>query len=127
MPIERLTEVVSMSTAGIAALTQAKVSDRGVSIEPTLSRKVAATSVLRKGNMEQGKALETLGHALEYLQDSRMFLIDEPTSDADIAAVQILAGLSRAVFAECVEVRPFSRRWRDWVIGRPSAVAAHVR
>lgn len=122
-----------MSTAGFAALPQSAGSAPNqiqsspllAPVNPVLSREVAHVSVRRRGNMAQGKALEILGHALEYLQDSRMFLINEPATREDAEAVQLLASLSRQVFAECAEVKPLSRRWRDWIVGRPYA-SRHV-
>jgi hypothetical protein len=119
-----------MSTAGLAAnstVGHSSVPSLLVPADPALCREVTSTGVLRMGNMQQGKALETLGHALEYLHDSRMFLINEPASGSDAQAVQILAGLSRAVFAECAVVKPSSRRWRDWIVGRPPVAAISPR
>ena len=92
----------------------------------SVAGEIASTGNLRRGNMQQGRALEALGHALEYLIDSRMFLVDEPASSADAEAVQILASLSRAVFAECREVKPLRRRLRDWVVGRPTAAPSRA-
>ncbi len=115
-----------MSIAGLAAFPQSASSTPDHINASNLLVPVGPVNGLRKGNMQQGKALEVLGHALEYLQDSRMFLIDEPTSCAEEEAVKILAGLSRAVFAECAEVKPFSRRWRDWIVGRRSMAAAQI-
>jgi hypothetical protein len=42
-----------------------------------------------------------LGRSLEYLIDSRMYMIDQPSTKADRDARKILAKLSRLVFAEC--------------------------
>ncbi len=108
-----------MSTASLATPTTPSSQAMLQPVNPILNREVATASVPRRGTLQQGKALEILGHALDYLVDSRMFLVDEPATAADREAVQILAGLSRAVFAECAEVRSLRRRWRDWIIGRP--------
>ncbi len=70
--------------------------------------------VRRRGNMEQGKALELLGHSVEYLVDSRLFTKDEVEARNDREAVQILMRLSRAVFAECPEVISVRRRLTRW-------------
>jgi hypothetical protein len=72
----------------------------------------------RRGNQLQGRALEILGHAVEYLVDSRMFMIDQPSTRADSEAVQILMLLNRQVFAECAEVTPPTRRLRHWISRR---------
>jgi hypothetical protein len=61
-------------------------------------------AVRRRGNSEQGRALEILGHAVEYLVDSRLFLVDQTQAKAEQDAVQILMRMSRAVFLECPEV-----------------------
>jgi hypothetical protein len=66
--------------------------------------------VRRRGNQQQGQALEFLGHAIEYLVDSRLFTKDEREAQDDAEAVQILMRMSRAVFAECAEVISPGRR-----------------
>ena len=73
--------------------------------------------VRRRASLHQGMALETLGHAVEYLVDSRMFA-EDPDTRADQEAIQILMRLSRQVFAECPEVIPLHRRLGAWLIGR---------
>ena len=60
--------------------------------------------VRRRANLVQGRSLETLGHAVEYLVDSRMFVVEPSTAKAEREAVQILMRLSRMVFADCDEV-----------------------
>jgi hypothetical protein len=60
--------------------------------------------VRRRANQEQGRALETLGHAIEYLMDSRLYAAEATDPRSDAEAVNLLMGLSRAVFAECAEV-----------------------
>ncbi|ADW69235.1 hypothetical protein [Granulicella tundricola] len=72
---------------------------------------------MRRGNMEQGRALEMLGHAVEYLVDSRLFGVDERTVKSNQEAVQILMRLSRAVFSECPEVVPVGRKFNLWMRG----------
>jgi hypothetical protein len=74
--------------------------------------------IRRHANRTQGHALEALGHAVEYLVDSRMFLSAEPSTSADNEALQILMLLSRQVFAECAETVPLARRLRLWVAER---------
>ncbi len=68
--------------------------------------------VRRRGSREQGKALEFLGHSVEYLVDSRLFTKDEVVARNDREAVQILMRASREVFAECPEVVTISRRMK---------------
>jgi len=66
--------------------------------------------IRRRPSPEQGRALEKLGHAVEYLVDSRLAMVNEPLSQADIEATDILMRLSRSVFAECKEIVPLWRR-----------------
>jgi hypothetical protein len=74
--------------------------------------------VRRRSSPQQGRALEILGHAVEYLVDSRMFQIDRPTTRADAEATQILMLLSREVFFECAAVVPPAQRLKLWIAER---------
>lgn len=67
----------------------------------------------RRPGREQGEALERLGHAVEYLIDSRMFLTQVPYTSAEEEAVQLLMGLNRLVFESCPEIVPVRRRVTD--------------
>ena len=49
-----------------------------------------------------------LGHAIEYLVDSRLF--EQWQSPADAEAVRLLMSCSRTVFAECEAVAPWHQR-----------------
>ena len=71
--------------------------------------------IIRRPNHQQGRALEVLSHAIEYLVDSRLFLIDEPSTPTDAQAVQTLMLLSRQVFAECAESVSLARRLQLWI------------
>ncbi len=74
----------------------------------------SAPQVRRRGSLEQGRALEALGHAVEYLMDSGMFVPGRGENDNNQAAIKILMRLSRAVFEECPEVLPLRRRLGHW-------------
>lgn len=74
----------------------------------------------RQPDVRQGHALEILGHAVEYLVDSRMFMAGTLPQAADQYALQILMHSSRAVFAECAEITPLWTRIARWA-------AAHLR
>jgi hypothetical protein len=70
-----------------------------------------ASHVLRRRpTMQQGRSLEALGHAIEYLVDSQLHRKPTPASRDDAEASQILMRLSREVFAECREVVPTRRK-----------------
>ncbi len=60
----------------------------------------------RRASFDQGRALETLGHAVEYLVDSGLFVTEEngQAAKARQEAIQILMQMSRLVFSECREV-----------------------
>ena len=60
----------------------------------------------RRTKPQQGRALEVLGHAIEYLVDSRL-----PEGG-------ILMACSRSVFEESVAVVPVHQRVQDWVQDR---------
>lgn len=86
----------------------------GETTRVALQRVERSRYLRRRGSAEQGRALEQLGHAVEYLVDSGMFLRDERNQRDEDAAIQILMRLSRAVFAECPEVVPVGRRLGNW-------------
>ncbi len=76
--------------------------------------------VRRRGNFEQGRALELLGHAIEYLSDSRMFFEADsmPQARAQADAIQIMMRASRAVFEECPETVSLRRKVGRWITQR---------
>lgn len=86
---------------------------------PGICSAVAPKPVVRRRcNEHQGRALEKLGHAIEYLVDSRMVLIDEPATRTDAEALDILMRLSRCVFSECAEIVPVRQRFKGWMAHR---------
>ena len=84
------------------------------SIPRTETRRARPACVRRPGSYEQGRALETLGHAVEYLVDSRLRLHDQQAAPGERDAIELLIHLNRAVFSECPEGVPFGRRVRRW-------------
>ena len=73
--------------------------------------------IRRRPSQMQGRALEKLGRSIEYLMDSRMAMIDEPSTKADAEALEILMRLSRSVFSECKEIVPVGQRLKSWMAG----------
>jgi len=78
-------------------------------------------TIRRRPTLSQGHALETLGHAIEYLVDSGLRanrsqasakaeteIEAETEAKTDTEAQQIMMRLSREVFAGCREVAPAS-------------------
>jgi hypothetical protein len=80
-----------------------------------------APPVRRRLSPEGGRALEILGHAIEYLADE--YAADPkdkgPLGNADprIEAIQVLKALNRVVYFSGTEVEPFFRRMRRWLLG----------
>lgn len=79
----------------------------------------------RHTSPEQGRALEVLGHAIEYLVDSRLF--DQWETPADAEAVHLLMACSRSVFAACDEVHPWPQRVQQAFLKRLHLQASHTR
>jgi hypothetical protein len=81
--------------------------------------------IRRQPTKEQGKALLSLGHAIEYLVDSRMHRNEEGLSGSEAKseteASQILMRLNREVFAECREIVPIRRILQRWLGGLVAA------
>jgi hypothetical protein len=75
--------------------------------------------VSRRLSPERGRAVEVLGHAIEYLADEYAAdLADKgPLGNADprVAAIQILKGLNRAIYYSGTEVQPASGRMKRWL------------
>lgn len=77
--------------------------------------------VRRRLTRESGRALEILGHAIEYLADEYA-LVSEfkgPLGNADprVEAIQLLKRLNRAIYFAGAEVPPARRRIRRWFLG----------
>ena len=68
----------------------------------------------RSINPRSGRALEILGHAIEYLTDE--FVYEGGTFSADnsqLQAVQLLMAINRQIYFDCPEVPPFGKRLHD--------------
>ena len=68
---------------------------------------------------KSGRALEILGHAIEYLADeyANDLAGKGPLGSADprVAAIQTLKGLNRAIYYSGTEVQPAFSRVRRWL------------
>jgi hypothetical protein len=83
------------------------------SLQPAVSSVRAHIVRRRRISPQAGRALEVLGHAIEYLTDE--FVHEGATPSANhpqIVAVQMLMGLNRQVYFECPEIPGFCERWR---------------
>ena len=117
-----------MATAGFSSTPQlvlipARTSRRRALPFPSLSKGRAVSSagdltIHRITNTHHGRTLLTLGHAAEYLANSRRYSAEKYDHNAHVEALHILMGLSRGVFEEFAERRGVSRRAQDWVVER---------
>ena len=79
--------------------------------------------VRRQLSPEEGRAIEILGHAIEYLADE--YCADaQPkgrlgNADPRIEAIQMLKALNRSIYYSAAEVQPAFTRMKQWVMGRP--------
>jgi len=78
---------------------------------------------------EQGKALITVGHSIEYLVGSRL-VMQENATNAEREALAILLNANLSVYNEGTEIRPLASRFRQWFRGgsaaEPEPANAHV-
>ena len=72
----------------------------------------------RRISPEAGRALEILGHAIEYLIDEYVHETKRlSASDPQVAAIRLLMSLNRQVYYECPVVPTFSERFRAFLRG----------
>lgn len=65
----------------------------------------------RRIGREAGRALEILGHAIEYLADEYIHAGKSiRASDPEVEAIQLLMALNRRIYFECPEVQTLSER-----------------
>lgn len=72
----------------------------------------------RRISPQSGRALEILGHAIEYLADEYAY---EGFATADRAgrleAIQLLMKVNREIYFECPEIQGFRERFISWLRG----------
>ena len=113
-----------MSTAVFPGPTRpVLVPSRKARAFPSLSQGRAVSSVgdltiHRITSTHHGRTLLTLGHAAEYLANSRRYSTEKVDQAANVEAIHILMELSRSVFDDFAERRALSRRLEQWLIGR---------
>ena len=99
-------------------LVAGRVIDEAIDSPSDLALDAALLRLIRRRpSPQQGRALEALSHAIEYLVDSRMAQVDEPATRGDGEAINLLMRLNRNVFTECAEVVPMGRRLKAWIAG----------
>jgi hypothetical protein len=124
-PIGRWTEeLMSMATAVIPGSQRpVLVPARKARPFPSLSGGRAVSSsgdltIHRITSTHHGRTLLTLGHAAEYLANSRRYSTQKYDHTADVEAIHILMGLSRSVFEDFAGRPALHRRVQDWVVER---------
>jgi sulfur carrier protein len=70
----------------------------------------------RRLTATQGRALEILGHAIEYLVDSRLACADEFCSPAAQEAIQLLSRANREVYQDAPATAPPGSRIIRWLM-----------
>lgn len=97
----------------------------GLTIARVAANKIASTSTVaasranrRHISPESGRALEILGHAIEYLTDEYVHRTTQLSADdPEVKAVQLLMALNRKVYFECPAVPTFTKRLREFLWG----------
>jgi hypothetical protein len=77
---------------------------------------VTGRGVMRRRRIapQAGRALEILGHAIEYLADEFVYAGGSFSArDPQVEAVQLLMGLNREIYLDCPEVPTFAERCRE--------------
>jgi hypothetical protein len=88
---------------------------------PVPDRAAAATETRavpcrRRIDPQSGRALEILGHAIEYLTDEYVHAGGSLCAhNAQIEAVQLLMASNRAIYFACPRVPSFGERVRHWL------------
>lgn len=93
-----------------------------ITATPPPLRPLRTQPVRRQPTPAQGRGLSTLGHAIEYLIDSR--IVEGGTDRNDNEAVRILMGCSRTLFEECALRKPLPERLGRWIAERIRAGSA---
>ena len=76
-----------------------------------ISASQVGVNVRRRINHQAGRALEVLGHAIEYLSDEFVYEVADFTArDSQLEAVQLLMSLNRQIYFECPVVPSFGDR-----------------
>jgi hypothetical protein len=90
---------------------------------PSLSQGRAAShegdlTIHRITSTHHGRTLLTLGHAAEYLSDSRRYSTEKVDHGSNVEAIHILMEASKGVFEDLAEPRTLNRRFEQWLIER---------
>ncbi|MGB6694749.1 MAG: hypothetical protein WBE56_11230, partial [Terracidiphilus sp.] len=88
----------------------------GASLPVPAARLAHGTIKRRRVSTQAGRALEILGHAIEYLADEYVHY-GRSFSDRDgqVEAVQLLMSINRQIYLECPEVPTIAERCRSFL------------
>jgi hypothetical protein len=75
-------------------------------------------TIHRITSTHHGRTLLTLGHAAEYLADSRRYSTGKVDHASNIEAIHILMEASRNVFDDFAEPPRLNRRFEQWLMDR---------
>jgi hypothetical protein len=113
---------MSMSTAVFSGASRPRpvLVPRKTQDLPSLSLNKSASAgeltIHRITKTHHGRTLLTLGHAAEYLVNSRRYSTQKVDHKANVEAIHLLMALSRRVFEDYAEDRVLHKKIEDWVI-----------
>ena len=82
----------------------------------------------RRISPQAGRALEILGHAIDYLIDENVYAADSRSKKmGQMEAVQLLMKINREIYFECPEVPSVRERWRSLLGLRTAKNRLHKR
>jgi hypothetical protein len=94
------------------------IKDSGLSVARPVKMTVRAVR-RRQISFQSGKALEVLGHAIEYLADEFALQVNRATllhaEDPQVQSIQILMAASRSVYFECPIAPALKERFSRFV------------
>jgi|SRR5271170_1570035 len=73
-------------------------------------------TIRRITSTHHGRTLLMLGHAAEYLANSRRYSTEKYDRKAEVEAIHILMGLSRSIFDDFARRPTLHRRFQDWFV-----------
>ena len=118
-----MTQTAAESPAFAPACSLRSVSGSRSRIQLLPSRRV------RRISPEQGRAIEKLAHAIEYLTDELTLQCMTARSESfqpqpTLAAIEMLKRCNREIYLACPPVPTFTERMRHW-FGRTAASVSH--
>jgi len=107
---------MDLTTLTLREYTSGFLQDTGRVSASSHSNGTSRATLRRCRTREHGVALMTVGHAIEYLVDSRL-IKQQDTTSAELEALSILLNANLSVYNEGTEIRPIGSRLRQWFRG----------